>query len=178
MKWIKATERLGVFQDSDIPDWKFWHPGFCKVDGKPAEGGFFRKDTTNKWIHFSHVYIPGSQFREEIKEKNFDRIEWLDESPSVNDPSVLKNALEQILNGATPLNGPEYFSWIQTARQIASDALAQSGEPDTRQEEEHDIVKTESELLSKCLNMLRYLYMNEYCGEHGPEVFELIKAKQ
>lgn len=40
-----------------------------------------------------------------------------------------------------------------------------------------DIVKTENELLSKCLNMLRYLYMNEYCGEHGPEVFELIKEK-
>lgn len=44
-------------------------------------------------------------------------------------------------------------------------------------EPEHDIVKTESELLSKCLNMLRYLYMNEYCGDHGPEVFELIRAK-
>lgn len=46
-----------------------------------------------------------------------------------------------------------------------------------REPEGIDIVKTENELLSKCLNMLRYFYMNEYCGEHGPEVFELIRAK-
>lgn len=99
MKWVKANERLGKFYDSDIPDWKFWHPGFCKVDGKPAEGGFFRKDITKKSICFSYVYIPGSQFREEIEEKNFDRIQWLDESesPSHGSAQVLVDALEKMV---------------------------------------------------------------------------------
>lgn len=34
-----------------------------------------------------------------------------------------------------------------------------------------------NELLGKCLNMLRFLYMNEYCGDHGAEVRELITPK-
>jgi hypothetical protein len=34
-----------------------------------------------------------------------------------------------------------------------------------------------NEHLGKCLQMLKYLYMNEYCGEHGNEVRDLIMPR-
>lgn len=56
---------------------------------------------------------------------------------------------------------------------------------DTEPEEEYEWVSAKQldrqedkiEHLEKCLKMLRYLYMNEYCGEHGKEVSELIMTK-
>jgi hypothetical protein len=84
MRWIPASERLGEFKDSDINSWKFFNVDFCKVDNEPMEGGFFRKDTKNNTIIFSYVYIGGTTFRREIKEKDFHRIKWLDESPDSN----------------------------------------------------------------------------------------------
>jgi hypothetical protein len=84
MRWIPASERLGEFYDSDIPDWKFWHPGFCKVDGKPAERPFFRRDIEKGTVVFSFIYMPGSNFSMEIEEKDFHRVQWLDESTASN----------------------------------------------------------------------------------------------
>jgi hypothetical protein len=93
MRWIRANERLGEFKDSDIPDWKFWHPDFCKVNGEPMEGGFFRQDTMIKTIVFSYVYIRGTDFRHEVEEKDFHTIEYLDESP---DSKGSANAEKQV----------------------------------------------------------------------------------
>lgn len=75
-RWVKASERLGQFEDSEIPDWKFFTPDFCRVDGKPAARPFFRKDTTKKTITFSYIYT--GEFSKEIHEKLFDKIEWLE----------------------------------------------------------------------------------------------------
>jgi hypothetical protein len=79
MKWIKASERLGEFQDSDIPEWKFWHPQFCKIDGQAAEKPFFRKDIETGVIVFCYIYT--GNFSRQLPESEFHLIEWLDESP-------------------------------------------------------------------------------------------------
>jgi hypothetical protein len=81
MKWVKASERLGEFKQSDIPEWLFFHPPFCKVDGLPAERPFFRKDIEKGLITFSYIYLSGTLFSKEIQEDEFDRIEWYDETP-------------------------------------------------------------------------------------------------
>lgn len=80
MRWIKASERLGKFEDSDIPEWKFWQPDFCKIDGKPAERPLFRKDIEKGTIVFSYNYMRAGDFWQELDQTHFHRIEWLDET--------------------------------------------------------------------------------------------------
>lgn len=76
MDWILASDRLGDFKDSDIPHWKFFNCDFAKVDGKPVERPFFRKDIESGKIVFSYKGLFGSN---ELPESEFHRIVWLDE---------------------------------------------------------------------------------------------------
>lgn len=94
MKWIKASGRLGIFEDSDIPDWKFFNPRFCKLDNDPTERCFFRKDTTTNKIVFSYACPPGTDFNNELPEEQFYRIEWLDESEPT-EPKGLQEIAEK-----------------------------------------------------------------------------------
>jgi hypothetical protein len=122
MKWIKASEQLGEFKDSDIPEWKFWHPDFCKLDGKPTERPFFRKDIEKGKTFFSYIYLPGSNFSKELEESEFHRIEWLDETPDPTPSSaeVYRKALEKIIN--------EPGEW-NNYKQIARKAIAEVDYP-------------------------------------------------
>lgn len=80
LRWVKASERLGEFEDSDVPHWKFFHPFWCKIDGKPADRPFFRKDIETGKTVFNYKYF--GEYSKDIEETEFDRIEWLDESAS------------------------------------------------------------------------------------------------
>ena len=74
--WVKATDRLGEFIQSDIPTWSFFYPDFCKVDGKPVGSSYFRKE--NDIITFVFPYL--ADFTKEIAQQEFNRVEWLDTS--------------------------------------------------------------------------------------------------
>lgn len=89
-RWVKASERLGEFHDSDIPSWKFFNPDFCRVQGQPVPQGWFRKDIESGATVFSYYYTAGANFTNEIKEDKFRQIEWLEPYT----PSHIEDALK------------------------------------------------------------------------------------
>lgn len=68
-------------------------------------------------------------------------------SQSPSGANHLIEALEQIRDGAIPINEQQYVSWIATARQIAHSALAQyKSQPGSLQGEQENIQPNETEL--------------------------------
>lgn len=102
----------------------------------------------------------------------------IDESPSLPNESGLREVLEKIreISREGSISLPSMLKDFQRIDLLCAEALAQYSSPSLPEPEQQE--ETENELLSKCLNMLRYFYMNEYCGEHAAEVWELIKAKK
>lgn len=84
---------------------------------------------------------------------------------------VMREALEGII--AMKLNPEEtdYKYAFNRCWHLADKALSTQRE-ETKGEDQYD-----EQLLTKCLNMLRFLYKNEYCGQHAEEVRQLITRK-
>jgi|SRR6476620_832844 len=153
MKWIKASERLGLFRDSDIPMWKYFNVDFCKVDGEPMEAGFFKKDIEKNIIEFSYVYMRGTNFRQHIQQEEFHRIEYLDESP-IN--TVAPPVSEEVKKEAVRA--------LQRITSLLSDFMV-----DMRHHNGDDVnVKTTQKLITKYLKSLNdYFSTPPPVGEEG-----------
>ena len=95
------------------------------------------------------------------------------QSPSIPQPGFI-----EMLMAANPYKGgisTMKQSWSVVWNECvdkATELLKGKGEERRLQRQEDN-----NEHLDKCLKMLKYLYMNEYCGEHGEEVRQLIMPR-
>jgi hypothetical protein len=93
-RWVKASERLGEFKDSEIPEWKFFNPDFCCIDGKATLKSFFRKDTEKDMITFFYKNVSGVLYSAMPSE--FHRITWLEETTISPDAEKMAEGIKNI----------------------------------------------------------------------------------
>jgi len=98
-------------------------------------------------------------------------------SPVSQSPSIPQPGFIEMLRAANPYQYSNdekynhYYGWNECVDK-AAELLKGKGEERRLQRQEDN-----NEHLDKCLKMLKYLYMNEYCGEHGEEVRQLIMPR-